>query len=254
MFLFIIIAILAEYVVVLYAISLGVEDKSVLQWSFKFPGTDSYVTLAISPLFHLVPITVIIALLSSWTYLTKHMAFKPREMQKGRPGTPSKRGKERGIRRILSRIKSALSKVKGLGYLGRRIHSARATTKSALMVLAVFSLFILAASLLVNPHLIYQMITGAYQNNPALLNFVRGTGEALAPIGSVFSAINNGLLSASPGFRDFIVSLGNVLIPLERSDPAAKYLVFQNAAAWISAVIVLLYDEFGRKGYRPVKK
>lgn len=253
LFLFILIAAVAEYAIVLYAISLGAEDNSVLQWSFKFPGTGWDVTLTVSPLFHLVPVAVAISLVSSWVYFTKHVAVRPADIQRGRQAV-GKRGKERGLRRILARIKSALSKVKGFAYLGKRIHFARATIRSALTVLIVFLLIILAVSLLTYPHLIQQTIVNAYQNNPSLLNFVRGVGEALAPVGSVFSAVNNGLLSASPGFRDFVVSLGNLISPLADLDAAAKYLVFQNAAAWISAIIVLLRGEFGRKGYRPSRK
>jgi hypothetical protein len=252
--LFLIVATLIEYVIVLYAINLGVKDETPLQGSFKFPGTDWNVALAISPLFHLVPIAVIIALVASWGYLTRHIAIKPPETQKARLGVAGKRGKERKIRRFFGKIGRALSKVKGFAYLESKAHFARATIRSALIVIVVFSLFVLAISLLTYPQLLYQTIIGAYRNNPLLLGFVKSTGNALSPLGSVFSSINNALVAASPGFRGFVLGIAGAFEPLTGLDNAEKYLVFQNAATWVSAVIVLLYGEFGRKSYRQRKK
>ncbi len=231
--LFLLVAALAEYLVVLYAVSLGLEDVTLLEWSFKFPGTDWNVTLGISPLFHLVPIAVIATLLSSWMYLSKHVVVRSREIQKGKSGS---------------------SKIKALADLGRRIRLTRASVRNGLTVLVTFLLFILAVSLLAYPRLIYQTVTSAYQNNPSLLDFIRGTGEAMASIGSVFSPVNNALLASSPGFRDFAQTLGSLTKPLAGLDNAGKYLVFQNAAAWISAFLVLIYGEYRRKSHRYRKK
>jgi hypothetical protein len=236
---FLIIAVLVEYVVVLYAINLGVQEKP-----------ENMIFGIISPLFHLVPAAVIIALVSSWTYLTKYVAVKPHEAWKGKTGTATKKGRELKLKKIFGKIKSGLLKVKGIAYLWQRIHFARATVKSALTVLLVFATFVLMISLLAYPGLIYQTIANAYKNNPSLLNFVKGTAEALAPIGGVFSAINDALLFVAPGFRDFVLSIGIVTRPLVSLDNAGKYLVFQNLAAWISALVALFYGEFKRKGYR----
>jgi hypothetical protein len=261
--LFLTIATLTEYFIVLYAISLGVKDMALLQWSIQFPGTDWIITLSISPLFHLVPIAVIIALLFSWTYLTRHTAVKPYEVGREKGGLVSKGVKEKSkeaqkltskishtIKNFFGKIKSGLLRVRGVAYLWQKIHFARATIKSALAVFLVFSVFILIISLLAYPKLIYQIISNAYQNDPSLLNFVKGTTEALAPIGGIFSPINNALLSAAPGFRNFALSLGNIIKPLVDSDNAGKYLFFQNAAAWVSALVALFYGERMRKGYR----
>jgi len=248
--LFLAIAALTEYFVVLYAINLGVKDTTLLQWSIRFPGTDWIMTIAISPLFHLVPMAVIITLLFSWTYLTRHVAVKPYELRKGKAGTVAKRGKEPKLKKFLGKIRSGLLRVKGVAYLWQKIHFARATTKSALTVLLVFSVLIIVVSLLAYPQLIYQTISNAYQNNTSLLNFVKGTAEALAPIGGIFSAINNALLSIAPGFRDFVLGLGVIIKPLVELDNVGKYLVFQNAAAWVSAFAALFYGEYVRKGYR----
>ena len=236
--LFLVIAILAEYIVVLYAMSLGAKDQSLLQWSFKFPGTNWDATLAISPLFHLVPISVIITLVSSWIYLKKNIAVKPYEVRKEKFAPVSKREKEHKTQ-FFSRMKAILSK---------------SVIGSALTVFMVFALLILAISLLAYPQLIYQIIANAYENNPSLLNFIKGSGEALAPIGSIFSGIDTALLPATPGFRDFAAGLGGLISPIANLDNAGKYLVLQNAAAWICALLVLFYGEFGRKLYRYKKK
>ncbi len=261
--LFLIIAALTEYFIVLYAINLGVKDTALLQWSIQFPGTDWIITISISPLFHLVPVAVIITLLFSWTYLTRHAAVKPYEVGREKGGLVSKGMKEKSkeaqklmskinhaIKNFFGKIEAGLLRIRGVAYIWKKIHFARATIKSALTVFLVFSVFILIISLLAYPKLIYQIISDGYQNNSSLLNFVKGTAEALAPIGGIFSPINNALLSAALGFRNFALSLGTIIKPLVDSDNAGKYLFFQNVAAWVSALAALFYGERMRKGYR----
>ncbi len=269
--LFLITVALIEYFVVLYAMNLGVKDETLLQWSSKFPGTDWSITIAISPLFHLVPIAIIITLVSSWTYLTKYVAVKPKRTWKEKARHAGKRRKKprlkeagklaskisHAIKRFFDKVKSGLLKVKGVAYLWQKIHFATATIKSALTVLLVFAMFIVTVSLLAYPQLVYRTISNAYQSNPSLLGFVkstssfaRGIAEALAPIGWVCSSINNALLSVAPGFRDFALSLGSLIKPLADLDNAGKYLVFQNVAAWVAALTALFYGEYMRKSYR----
>jgi len=256
--------VLTEYLIVLYAISLGVKDTTLLQWSIQFPGTDWIITISISPLFHLVPLAVIITLLCCWTHLTRHIAVKPHEVGREKFRPVSKEGKKlkseesgkltskisHAVKKFFGKMKSGLLRVKGIAYLWQKIHFARATIKSALTVFLVFTAFILIVSLLAYPKLIQQTISNAYQNNPSLLNFVKGTTEALAPIGGIFSSVNSALLSAAPGFRDFALGLGTIIKPLAGLDNAGKYLFFQNFAAWISALTTLFYGGYIRKTRR----
>jgi hypothetical protein len=265
--LFLTVATLTEYIIVLYAINLGVRDETLQHWSSQFPGTDWTMTMTISPLFHLVPIAVIIALVSSWTYLTRHVAVRPPKKWKGKVKSISKSKKEGGfkevkkltskIRRFFRGLKSALLRIRGVAYLWQKIHFARATIKSALTVLLVFGALILLVSVLAYPKLIYWIVSNAYQNDPALLGFVTWIGnsgkniaDALAPIGWICSAADNALLSTAPTFRDFVLSLGGLIKPLVELDGAGKYLVFQNVAAWVSALTALLYGGRKRKTYR----
>jgi hypothetical protein len=148
--LFIVVAALIEFLVVLYAMSLGVVDTSVVKWSFNFPGTSWPVTIAISPAFQLVPICVIIALVFSWAYLTKRVSLRRQEIRKGRVETfPRQRVEKRGLlsrinraaKNLSKRIKAKLPKTKGSSYLSKRIHFQRATVRSALIVLLAFVAF-----------------------------------------------------------------------------------------------------------------
>lgn len=238
--LFLIVAVLIEYVVVLYAMALGVKEKP-----------EDMMLGFISPLFHLVPLTVITTLIASWIYLTRRTAVKPYEVQKGKT-EPKRLKKQRlkEVRKFFGRIKSGLLRAKGVTYLWQKIHFARATIKSAITVILVFAALILLVSLLAYPALIYQTITNGYKNNPSVLNFVKGTAQALATVGGFLSAINNAILYVAPGFRDFVLGLGTIFKPLADLDSAGKYLVFQNAAAWFSALTALLYGQFARKSYR----
>lgn len=244
--LFFIIAVLIEYLVVVYAISLGATENP-----------QNVIFGFISPLFTLVPITVIITLVASWTFLTRYIAVRSPETQRPRPGPPSKRGRKsrfRGVREFFGRIKAGLLKAKGVRYVWQKIHFARATTKSALAVILTFSALILLVSLLAYPQLVNLTIANAYGTNQALLNFVRGVSQALAPISQGLSSINSGFISAAPGFRSAVISLSVLTSPLTNLDATGKYLVLQNVAAWTSALTALIYGEYTRNRYRYRKR
>jgi hypothetical protein len=231
---------------------IGVKEEAgnLLQWTFSFPGTNWIITLAVSPLFNLVPAAVIITLLFSWIYLTKDIAIKPFATRKGKSGPVTEKGKEAQVEKFFDRIKSGLLKVRGIAYVWQKIHFARATVKSALTVLIVFATFILIISLFAYPELIYQTISNGYQNNPSLLGFVKGTEQAFASVGRIFSVVNSAFVSAAPGFKDVVLGLGVLIKPLTGLDNVGKYLAFQNIAAWVSALVTIFYGEYIRKGYR----
>ena len=264
--LFLVIAALIEYVVVLYSMRLGVQDASVLQWSFQFPGTSWPVTITISPMFHLVPVCVIITLTFSWTYLTRKASSKRQEIRKGQVETFHRQKIEkRGLMSRISRstknfsrkIKSWLSRAKGISYLSQKIRFSTPTVRSALIVLLVFAVFILMFSLLAYPQLIYRIVADAYQANPSLRSFVtsvndwaRAVAESLGPIGWISTNINNALLTAAPTIGNMGLGLGGLITPFATLDDPAKYLLFQNAAAWISVFVVFIWGERMGKGYR----
>lgn len=250
--LFLATAILIEYSIILYVMNIGVREKQehVLQWNFSFPGTNWTIGILVSPLFHLIPLSVIIVLLFSWAYLTKYAAIAPKEKTKP---PPKKEKRETG--KFFARIKSRLLKIKGIAYLRQKIF-AKATVKSALLIFAIFGTFFLITLYLAYPRILYNTISHAYQSNQGFHNFMKSASQILAVFGGWLSPIRDALMSAAPSFRNFVSSFSIVTKPLAILDNVGKYLVIQNVAAWICALSVLFYVEFARKGYRvkPVAK
>jgi hypothetical protein len=264
---FLVIALLLQYLIVIYAVNLGVVDDRLLQGSITFPGTDWVVTISISPLFHLIPLAVVISLAFSWSYLTKNVAVRSRkrlEKKAKRAIKEEKKDRFRNVekfsfkmRAFFIKLKRGLLRIKGVSYLWHQIHFARATIKSGLAVLLVFGTFILLISLLAYPQIIHLSVSNSYRTNLSLLNFIRainniGTSlaETLSPIGWICSALNTALLSIAPGFRELALRFGDLMKPLVELDPVGKYLVFQNIAVWISAITTLFYAEYRRRIFR----
>jgi len=268
--LFLILAVLVEYAIVVYAISLGVREENPLKGSFNLPGTDWTVTIAVSPLFHIIPLSVIITLVFCWVCMTKYAAMQSPKPIEGKPKTKQqKKGETQkaketfasriggAIRKFFGKIKSGLLRIKGVSYVWSKVSFARATIKSALITVLVFLALILLISVTAFPGLIYGTFSNLYRGNPSLLEFVKsvnnalkGFVEALGPIGWLCSSINNAIISAAPSLRGFVSALGGLVKPLVDLPPVGKYLVFQNVAAWVSALIVFSYGFFTRKGYR----
>jgi len=227
---FFVITVLVELLVVFYAMSIGVKDEMLIQWNPALPGGTSTLTITVSPLFHLIPVAVIIALMASWIYLSKCACMKPREPV--RVGAGVKRIEPSGMTAFFNKAKSVLF---------------RASVKSALIIILVFAAFALIISLLAYPQLIYRSVTDAYKNNPSLLSFIRTSGSVFAPVASAF---RGALPLLAPGVRDLGAALGSAIGGLAGLDGAGKYLVFQNAAAWISAFVALFYAVYARRSYR----
>jgi len=249
-FLFLLIAIIAEILAVLYAMSLGIKDEALLESSFKFPGTDWTFTIAISPLFHIIPIAVIISLMATWTYLSRNIILRPQTPTRGKTGPAFKQIKKSRIDRFFNRIGSALTENRVSIYLSQKVRSLKPSARGAIMVVVIFLLLTFVASLLAYPDSIYLAVINAYQSNPSLFDFVRGTSNAFA----FFSPINNAVLAASPGFGSFASSIGEIISPVAGLDNTGKYLVIQNVAAWISGLLALLYGEFRGQRYRVKRK
>jgi len=258
---FLLVAALAEYLVVLYASGQIAADRTLLQTSFQFPGTGWLVTITVSPLFHIVPIAVMVTLAFSWTYLTRKMATRPETRGRTEPPVRQKRQREkpsskvgRSLERFFRKVRSGLLKAKGISYVWQKVHFARATLRSALAVLSAFLMFVFIFILLTYPQLIYRAVSAAYAGNSSFYSWVmsvgesaKGFGDAVSPIGWIASAINNALLGSAPTVKSMGLALGNLIKPLAALDNAGKYLVFQNAAAWISVITVLFYGEYWRK-------
>jgi hypothetical protein len=258
---FLAVAVLAEFLIVVYAMDLGVKDAGLLTISWPM-------TITISPLFHLVPIAIIITLLFTWIYLTKKLSIRPLQPM-GRAEVSGRRAEmkqptsktSQPTKRSVEETKTSLASLRGFSYLRQKIYFARVPIKSALTVFLVFLVLALIVSLLAYPGLIYQTITGSYQNHSSTYSFVvsvansfRGFAQTASPIGWIATTINNGLVAVAPSIRSIGLAFGGLIAPLANLDPAGKYLAFQNAAAWISVLLILFYGQYARKSYRYKKK
>ena len=248
---------LIEYLLVYSFLSLGLTDKNLLQISLTSP---SFI-ITISPLFHLIPLGVILVLASSWIYLVKKVAVIPRgrELAKRAPTAPRKQplGRRfRKVRRSLSgfyrRMGASVLRIRGISYMAQRLHFARATVKSAVNILAIFLVAAIATYLLGNPKSIQDSVVGFYAGNPSSLDFLlkimggaQAVAQVLSPLGWIASALNQTLLAAAPSFRNVLLSLGAPIVnPMVGLDLVGKYLICQNGAAWASAMAALAYGRY----------
>jgi hypothetical protein len=139
-----------------------------------------------------------------------------------------------------------------------RLHFARAAIKSAAAVLIIFLLSALALYALGYPNLIHNSVVGLYARSPSFLGFVlwisngaHAVGRALSPLGWLASAINKALLAAAPSFRDALQGLGTPIVgAVAKINLTGQYILCQNLAAWISALITLAYGRYASRLYR----
>jgi len=271
--LFFALALLTEYLVVYFFTLSGLTDK----FLFKF------FTINISPLFHLMPLGVIVVLVSSWTYLTRHIAVMPHRTSPAKKKEATRRqyprarkrrfkalrrffmgiGKRfdrvsRAIEAFFRRIETAILRIPGVSYLQKRLFFARAAVKSTVTVILVFLVSVLTLYILAYPKLTYDLAAGLYKAIPSFHGFVlktieigKATAQVLSPIGWLASSIDNALRAAAPGFRNALEGFGgSVTEPLAKLDLVWVYTLCQNFAAWVSAVVALAYGEYTSRLYR----
>ena len=264
--LFFAVALLIEYLVVYFFTLSGLTDE----FLFKF------FTINISPLFHLMPLGVIVVLVSSWAYLTRYIAVVPRRISHAKklevkrrryPRARKKRFKllrkffervDQTIEVFSRRIGAAVLRIRGVSYLQKRLFFARAAVKSTVTVLLVFLVSVLTLYILAYPKMAYNFAAGIYEANPSLHGFVlktievgKATVQALSPIEWLTSAINNALRAAAPGFRNALEGFGGPITEsLAKLDLVWVYTLCQNVAAWASAVVALAYGEYTSRLYR----
>lgn len=266
MLLFLALAFMVEYLVVYCFLSGGLTDEFTWIETFQVPYVNWSFILAVSPLLHLLPLSVIIVLVSSWIFLTRHIAFIPHRIESARKPAIKKRQTQcrrfkslrnffkrinRNMQKIGKALKDAFLRFPGFSKLSQRLFFARKAIRSALIILLAFVSFAFLAFSLAYPWWIHDTVVNLYRGNPSFMSFVIGTqeglqsiGEALAPIEWIATAVNNALLAAAPGFRDSLQSLGASAEPIAKLDITGKYLLVQNLAAWVSALIALAYGKY----------
>jgi len=256
--LFFVLAGFFEFLLVLSFQSFGLNDKDVWVGTFQIPTTNWFFTLSISPLFHLLPIAVIVVLVSSWAYLTRHTALVSVRSEVAKRSLPlARREQERRrlkalrrfskrigkkLQRISRAVKAGLQGIRGVSYISRRLYSARAAVRSAVAVLAVFLSLSLLLYVVVYPDLIYHEVIGLYMGNPSFLGFVRVTTDWARGVGDALARV---FIGSAPGFRNSLVQVGASLTgSIVQLDVVSKYVLSQNVAAWASALVVLVYGMY----------
>jgi hypothetical protein len=259
--LFFAVSIFLEYVIVSTSISLGVADTNLIVWKI------GSLTIKISPLFHLLPLSVIIVLFASWTYLTRHEIYTPAKIQpqkKGRPPPrPPRRYEKRSFRRLrrfvnrINRrldnfwrgIKERIAKTRFAKYLEEHF-AGKSVVKSAWTIVLSFCVLALLVYVIAYPRLIPDAVNWLLGGgNSALQRFITWTigaadaiGQALSPLGWLGANIENGLAAISLGFRNGVISLTTpIVMPMVQADLVGKYILIQNVAAWFAAIASLYY-------------
>lgn len=257
--LFILASAAVEYLAVIYAVSLGVEDPNPLQLSLQFPATGWKMVVTVSLIFHIVPLAAIITLTLSWVCLTKYLnlsASKPSE-QKFKRVEGGKRkftcGISQTVKCSLQRVKAALMKNKSFASLWSRVSHAKTVVKSSLIMLFAFLALFAIFSLAAYPKLFLNL----YWNSPSTLGLViwmgnaaRAFAETLTPLWWVCKALNDSIIASAPSIRAFAANFTSIIKPLTDLTPAGKYLFLQNFAVWVSALAVLVYGVYVRRSYR----
>ncbi|NIU38799.1 hypothetical protein GWN65_02175 [Candidatus Bathyarchaeota archaeon] len=268
MLLFLALCLLLEYLVTYSFLSSGLTDEYAWIETFRIPYGNWSFTLVVSPLVHLLPLTVVVVLMSSWVFTTKHLALVPHRKETPRKTTVERRrtkGRrfksarkftrriDRSTRRAGRALKKAILRIPGFSIFSRRLVFARTAVRSASVILMTFVSFALLAYLLAYPWWIHDAMITFYRGNPLFLAFVIGAQESLrslsnmlTPIQTIATAINDSLLGGAPSFRSSLTSLGVYAEPLVKLDITGKYLLVQNLAAWVCASIALVYGNYAK--------
>jgi hypothetical protein len=215
--------------------------------------------LPVSPLFHLLPLAVILVLVSSWIYLTKHIAMRPhiispakvskirRRHPRGRKSRKSTRNVMGAIKKFFNQISSVFLRSRGGSFVQQRLSFGRVAFESAITVLTIFLLSIILLSVLVYPNLFTDFAVGFYSKTSPLQDFMQPLADALVSIASSLDSI-------APGFRNAFEGLVTSRPhSLTGGDLLWRYVFCQNAAAWVSAIAALAYVRYGGRTYRSIK-
>jgi hypothetical protein len=245
--LFLALAFISEYFIVSFFAGSGLTE------TFAYP-------LPVSLLFHLLPLAVILVLVSSWIYLTKHVAIRPHrtspaKVPKTRRRHPRRRKTRvtftqrviRSEKKFFSKITAIFSSSRDVSSPQQRLSFGRIALESTVTVLTIFLLSIILLSVLVYPRLFTDFAVGFYSTTSPLQGFMQALAKALIPI---TSGLNSIAPSFSNAFRGLLASSSQ---SLTQGDLLLRYVFCQNAAAWISAISALAYVRYTTRTYRRSK-
>jgi hypothetical protein len=238
--------------------ALALISEFVIVSFFAGSGLTEVVTILypVSPLFHLLPLAVILVLVLSWIYLTKYIVMRPyrtapAKLSKSRRRQPRRR-KTKPTRSFIGAVKNFFSKITAIfprsssvSVTQRRLSFSGAALESAVTVLTIFLLSIILLSVLAYPRLFTDFAAGFYSTTSPLQGFMQALANALVPIAS-------GLNSIAPGFSKAFEGLVATQ-PLTEGDLLVRYVFCQSAAALVSAISALAYVRYAIKTHRSSK-
>jgi hypothetical protein len=254
--LFLALALISEFFTVFFFTFSGLTEV----FAYKF------FTVTVSPLFHLLPLAVILVLVSSWIYLTKHIAMRPHrispaKVSKIRRRPRGRKSRSKSTRSVIGTVKNFFNQIssvflrsRGGSFVQRRLSFGRVALESAVTVLTIFLLSIILLSVLVYPNLFTDFAVGFYSANSAFHGFAVSLAEALQGVIKALGPIDGGLRAIAPGFRNAFEGLVTSRPQsLTEGDLLWRYVFCQNAAAWVSAIASLAYVRYFSKTYRGSK-
>ena len=121
--------------------------------------------LSLHPLFHLLPLAVILVLVSSWIYLTKNVARRPyristvkvsesrRRRARRRARSKSSQGFLEPIKEVFNKINDALFSSGGGSFVQQRLSFSNVALENIVMVLTIFLISAILLAVLVYPTL-----------------------------------------------------------------------------------------------------
>jgi hypothetical protein len=204
------------------------------------------ILLPVSPIFHLLPLAVIVVLVSSWIHLTKHIVMRPyrkasAKISKIRRQQPRRKAKPTrsfigAVKNFFSKITAIFPRSRGGSVTQYRLTFSRAVLESAVTVLTIFLLSIILLSVLAYPRLFTDFAVRFYSTTSPLQGFMQALANALVPIAS-------GLNFIAPGFSKTFEGLVATQ-PLNGGDLLVRYVVCQIAAALVSVISALAYIRY----------
>jgi hypothetical protein len=211
--------------------------------------------LPISPLFHLLPLSMIFVLVLSWMYLTEHVTRKPYRKvsskitktyrRSSRRRTKPTRGFVNAIKNFFSKIRAIFPHSSNISVMPRSLTFSRIAFESAITVLAIFLLSIILLSILANPRLLPDFAVKFYSTKSPFQGFMQSLASNLVPIASGLNSIASGFSKIFDGFISTQSLTGGDLL--------VRYVFCQIAALLVSAISVLAYVRFSTKIYQSNK-
>jgi hypothetical protein len=214
----------------------------------------------ISPLRHLLPLSVVIVLTANFVHLTASVTLihqrsrktRPKEGRRGGGWKPLAKARRR-VSRVVVRFKDRIAKMSLVAGVGRRIQPANPYIGSAITITVVFIAIAILITAAAFPGSISKATAGFFSWAPSFVDFVlwtAGVTEALAGIpgvGSVAVAVHQGLIGASPGFYNALKGAASAIAEgVVTLSSTEKYLLIQNSTALLVTAIVFLYSRLSR--------